>query len=229
MRLPIPPRVLALLEECGIHLTPRQQDQLEAHAALVREWNGFVSLVSQGDLGHLTERHLVDALSLAPYLAKLQCAQACWVDIGAGGGFPAIPLKVLFPHIPLHCIERSAKKVGFLRQALGRLDLSSMEIHHGEFPRTLPHGAVRIFTARAVERSTAIHKAMAACLREQEACWNEMPTPGENNTPGCVFLCQSGAPDQSLAMFHVEHIQDAWTQEGLRRGNLHWVSTGPRP
>lgn len=199
-------RIAAALEQDGLSLSPAMWDRFERHAALIREWNSFVSLVSVSDARDRLPEHLADALSLAPWARLAQ--KNGMLDIGSGGGYPAIPLKILLPDLPITLVERNSKKVGFLRKVIGALGLTQIKIIAGEFP-----GAVRglkpgVVTARAVERPQHLLKAMISWLPQ-----------------GTLFLCQSGAPLEGFpGVFHVEHVEDVWCDLGLRRGDLHVLS-----
>jgi 16S rRNA (guanine(527)-N(7))-methyltransferase RsmG len=200
----LPERVLQLLQRSAIEVTDAGRQGLARHLNLIREWNAYASLVSVGDLSDLLNRHVVDALSLAPYVAR---RPGMYLDIGSGGGFPAIPLKCLLPELPLVLVERSSKKVGFLRKVVGRLGLGSVTLIQGEFPGCLPKGLdVTCITARAVERPEVLTRALAKWIPDT-----------------CTFLCQSEMGSEFGDMFHVERVEDAWTSEHLRRGPLELV------
>jgi len=201
-------QALDLLAADGVSVPLRAADRLERHAALVREWNGYASLVSQGDLAHLVPRHTVDALSLAGAVWRAAGAGGLLLDIGSGGGFPALPLKVVLPELPVVLLERSAKKVGVLRRMLVALGLDDVDLRQAEFPRDVAGLLPGVVTARAVERPGLIWRGMAGWL-----------------PAGTVFLDQTGdVSGVDRAMFHVEHVLDAWSAAGLRRGELYRVT-----
>ena len=94
-----------------------------AFAALVRRWNATHRLVSRGDLAQLEARHIQDSLALLPWLRG-----AALVDIGAGAGFPGIPLALARPGLAVTLLERSARKARFLRQAIIELNLGNAAV-----------------------------------------------------------------------------------------------------
>ena len=174
------------------------------HAALVREWNPIYNLVSARDALLLETVHVPDAVSLAPVLAHLGLAGGRLLDIGPGGGYPALPLKIALPGLHLTLMERSARKADFLRRVVALLGLTGVDVLEGEFPHCADDIAVDVVTARAVERPEKVHKALSQWMR-----------------PGMVFLCQT-TPGRVFSpdLFHVEQIEDAWTRSGARRGEL---------
>jgi 16S rRNA (guanine527-N7)-methyltransferase len=200
-------QLVEMLECEGIPVPATVLSQWARHAALVREWNPVASLVSMGDARQLECTHLPDAVSLASVMAHLGLSGASLLDVGSGGGYPAIPMKIVLPELQLTLMERSVKKIGFLRKVVAALGLQGVEIVHGEFPRMVQGRSAAVVTARAVEAPVKVQQALAA--------W--MPVGG-------IFLCQSGCPTAfGREMFHVEHWEDGWTTNGARRGELFVV------
>jgi len=191
-----------LLAESGVTPLDNMAEQLDRLAALIREANMVLSLVSAKDARHLEDRHIADALSLVPWVLAYAGPTGSLLDIGSGGGFPALPIKVVIPGLQVTLVERSVKKVGFLRRAVGALGLTGVTVLHGEYPKAGICKRYDVITARAVEKPDRIFKAVLAEVAQ-----------------GAVFMSQSGNPGTGLSdMFHVELIHDAWTAAGLRRG-----------
>lgn len=196
-----------LLGEAGISLDETQVEALDAYGALLREWNPYASLVSQRDMEKLWASHVADALSLAPWVRRLSGEGGVWLDIGSGGGFPLIPVRVVLPDIRVAAIERSQRAVAFLRRAVEALGLENVTVIEGEFPRACAEIRPAVITARAVERQEKILGNMRGFLN------------GET-----TFLCQSGkAAEKAAGMFHVEQVRDSWSEQGIRRGNLYLI------
>ena len=182
--------------------------RVQGHLSLVRQWNPMISLVSEGDVAFLEERHLIDSLSLIPYVVRHCGHEGGLLDIGSGGGFPAIPIKCLLPEIPMVLVERSMRKAGFLQRVAATLGLKGIEIIHGSFPEAVPKVDARCITARAVERPRHFHPSLLKRMPQR-----------------CAFLCQGElTPLPSLKTFHVEHVEDAWRQAALRRGELYIIT-----
>ena len=200
-----------LLQTHGFSINTEQYDKLHAYAALVKKWNPIVGLVSRGDEEHILDRHVVDSLSLGPYIRKLAANGEYW-DIGSGGGFPAIPVAIINPGVPSILIERSDKKLGFLRKAIAVLNLPSLHPIHGEFPHTTPNSIPTVITCRAIDKPERFAKSLTPLLAH-----------------GATLLWQSPVPQGWLKMFHVEQCLDQWTASNLRRGSLHFVHSLPSP
>lgn len=200
-------RVTAWLEEAGVHLDEDLQERLEALCACIQRFNPRVSLVSQGDLEMLWDRHVVDSLSLAP-LAAPWMDECGLVDIGSGGGFPGLVLAAAFAQFPARLVERSESKAGFLHNAVAAMGLDHVTITCGDFPRAAAIGEAGVVTARAVEKGAVVASAILKHLPE-----------------GTLYLCQNEAgATADPHLFHVEQIEDRWAEAGLRRGCLFAIT-----
>ncbi|MFC1577497.1 16S rRNA (guanine(527)-N(7))-methyltransferase RsmG [Thermodesulfobacteriota bacterium] len=109
-----------------LDLDRRHTDRFAAHAAELLHWNKTINLTTITDPGEVAVKHVVD--SLAP--AKLVSPGATLLDIGSGGGFPGIPLKVVIPTLLITLIDASRKKVTFLKHVIRTLKLEGIEALH---------------------------------------------------------------------------------------------------
>ena len=91
-------------------------EQWHTHLSLIRQWTPLIGLVSEGDVAFLEERHLIDSLSLVPYILRFCGTSGTLLDVGTGGGFPAVPVKCLLPGLHTILVERSVRKAGFLHR-----------------------------------------------------------------------------------------------------------------
>ena len=180
------------------------QEAFAYYDALLTEWNAFASLLSEKDAAHHIQTHILDCLSLIPIITGLNPTRTHLLDIGSGGGFPAIPIKILFPSLRITLMERSQRKAGFLLKVISSLKLEQVDVLSAFYPHQLPATPPDLITARAVEKPQHL-----------------IPEILDRLSPGAVFLNQSGfelfEPDPR---FHVEPIWDEWNEYGLRRGTL---------
>ena len=102
----------------------RLADRLGAYVDLLRRWNTKVNLtrLDRDDAG--LARLAIEPLAAVPFLP----VQGQLVDIGSGGGSPAIPLKLAVPHLALRMVEAKVRKAAFLREAVRHLDLERTEV-----------------------------------------------------------------------------------------------------
>ncbi len=90
-------------------LTDEQITQFEALQQLYEEWNSKINVISRKDIDYLYERHILHSLAIAKIIEFKPGTQI--LDIGTGGGFPGIPLAILFPDSNFHLVDSIAKKI----------------------------------------------------------------------------------------------------------------------
>lgn len=90
-------------------ITPRQQEQFAKLGELYSEWNARINVVSRKDMEHLYTRHILHSLAIAKVCQFNAGAKV--VDIGCGGGFPSVPLAILFPDVEFVGVDSIGKKI----------------------------------------------------------------------------------------------------------------------
>lgn len=141
--------------KAGLSLQPSVIDALHAYFELLRKWNRKVSLTSLPveDVGD----EAIDRLLIEPVLATRYIATpgASVLDIGSGGGSPAIPLKLAAPGISLRMVESKLRKAAFLREVVRTLDIDRTTVDAVRFEELLArptlHEAMDVVTVRAVK------------------------------------------------------------------------------
>jgi len=206
-QFPLTLRALDILGGLGIHVDPPTVlEQISAFRRVCSTWNLSAKLMSKGDLEEQFDAHIADSLTLAPQLHGLPALH--YVDIGSGGGFPAIPLAAALPGKSCLMVERSQTKVDYLRQAIRALDAKTLRVSLGQYPCPLDLPVGRIYTARAVEKPEVFDPLLAAALERED-----------------VYLMQRASSLDSIRdTFHVSEITDAFSETGLRRGVLYRVT-----
>jgi 16S rRNA (guanine527-N7)-methyltransferase len=129
----------------GLELTDAEVGKLVQHLDLLDEWGGRMNLTAIRDRPSQLTKHLLDSLSVRPYLRGARVA-----DVGSGAGFPGIPLAIVAPEIHFALIESTGKKCRFLEHVRDALGLGNVEVVQSRAEAHQP--AVRYDTviARAV-------------------------------------------------------------------------------
>ncbi len=136
-------------EQLGLELTPEQQQNLLDYVALLVKWNGVYNLTAIRDPQEMVVMHLLDSLAIAPILNNLPVKHI--LDVGTGAGLPGIPLAIVRPDLEVDLVDTVQKKVAFLNQAKGALQLANVTAHHARvevlaLPRTVDCIVSRAFT-----------------------------------------------------------------------------------
>lgn len=113
--------------ELGIELGALQQEQLLAYLGLLIKWNKAYNLTAVRDPDEMVSRHLLDSLSVVPYV---EAGGERWLDVGSGGGMPGVPLAIMFPQRQFTLLDSNGKKTRFLTQVKLELKLANLEVVH---------------------------------------------------------------------------------------------------
>lgn len=111
-------------------LTPAQILQFEKAAELYPEWNEKINVISRKDIGNLEVNHLLHSLAIARFLKFAPGSRV--LDLGAGGGFPSVPLAILFPDVDFHLVDRVGKKLRVAKAVSDEIGLTNVSVQHGD-------------------------------------------------------------------------------------------------
>jgi 16S rRNA (guanine527-N7)-methyltransferase len=105
-------------------LTERQREQFAALLPLYEDWNSKITVISRTDMANFSEHHVLHSLAIA----KVQPfkTQADILDVGTGGGFPGIPLAIMFPHSNFHLVDSIGKKIKVVQSVAESLGLKNV-------------------------------------------------------------------------------------------------------
>lgn len=105
-------------------LTPKQQEQFAALGPLYETWNAQINVVSRKDIEQLYERHVLHSLGIAKVYTFDAGEEV--MDLGTGGGFPGIPLAILFPGAKFHLVDSIGKKIKVVNEVAAALGLQNV-------------------------------------------------------------------------------------------------------
>lgn len=149
---------ITALSDKGFNLTDYQLQQLQQYFELLVEWNEKINLTAITDEEDVYLKHFYDSMSLAFYYDLSQVDTLC--DVGAGAGFPSIPLKILYPHLKVTIIDSLNKRIKFLEHLSSELQLVDMSFVHARAEEAGKNKAYReqfeVVTARAVARMSVL-------------------------------------------------------------------------
>ena len=117
--------------ELGIHLSTQQIDQFQRYYQELVSWNQRMNLTAIVDYQEAQIKHFLDSLTPSLVLSEDIKSEGRVVDVGAGGGFPGVPLKLAFPGMRLALIESVGKKTSFLIHLVETLGLEDVDVYTG--------------------------------------------------------------------------------------------------
>lgn len=149
------------LNALGIALPETAINQLLAYVDLLVKWNRTYNLTAIRDGDEMVTQHLLDSLSILPFLQGVQSV----ADIGSGAGLPGIPLAIAQPQLTVTLIDSVQKKSAFQQQAKIDLALTNVSIYSGRIEDCKQHEEFDAVTARAFSDLLVLAKVAAPLLR----------------------------------------------------------------
>lgn len=185
-------------------------EDIESYRGLISTWNEYASLISKQDLAASFPSHVADSISLLPYVDASLQAGSVYVDVGSGGGFPALPILLFRRAYSALLIERNQRKAAFLGKAVAAFAFRSTEVLAQSFPLRQPLPEPFVMTARAVEKPDAFLERLIPLM-----------------DTGSVFLRQAGLePPTPPPELTLTAVTDTFDEMRLRRGRLYLLSRG---
>ncbi len=146
------------LKEQGIELSEKQIQQFHTYFETLVEWNEKMNLTAITDQPSVYLKHFYDSISAAFYIDFNKVQTLC--DVGAGAGFPSIPIKICFPHLHITIVDSLNKRIQFLNHLSNMLQLEHVNFVHSRAEDFGQQVAYReqfdIVTARAVARLSVL-------------------------------------------------------------------------
>ena len=156
------------LKEMGLDLSGEQQDKLLAYVEMLKKWNKTYNLTALRDESQIISHHLLDSLTLPPYLESAQTM----LDVGSGGGQPGIPAAVCRPNLQITLLAANTKKTSFLQQAAIELELKNVRVVSGRVEAVQGLRADVITSRAFAELADFVN--WTAHLLQDGGCWAAM-------------------------------------------------------
>lgn len=138
----------SLIQHYFPDLTAGQLKQFDALNPLYKQWNDNINVISRKDIESLYERHVLHSLAIAKVCPFKKGAEI--LDIGTGGGFPGIPLAILYPETEFHLVDSIGKKIKVVKEVAHELKLSNVKASHERAEKI--DGKYDFVVSRAVTR-----------------------------------------------------------------------------
>ena len=132
------------LQSMGLALTTAQQLLLLEYVALLKKWNNTYNLTALRDEETMISHHILDSLTLLPYIENTQTL----MDVGSGGGMPGIPTAICRPDLHITLLDANTKKTSFLQQVVIELGLHNVSVASGRV-EAMHNKKVDVVTSRA--------------------------------------------------------------------------------
>lgn len=128
------------------HITEEQRLQFEMLKPLYSEWNSKINVISRKDIDNIYLHHVLHSLAIAKDIRFTD--ESHILDFGTGGGFPGIPLAIMFPNCNFKLIDRTGKKIKVVNEVAGALNLKNVEA--AQIPGEEEKGKYDFVVSRAV-------------------------------------------------------------------------------
>lgn len=169
------------------NLTDVQKHQLEQLDALYHDWNAKINVISRKDIDNLYEHHVLHSLAIAKALRFRPGTKV--LDFGCGGGFPGVPLALMFPEVQFRLIDGTGKKVRVAQEVADAIGLKNVDACHirGEEEK----GQYDFIVSRAVMPLPDLMKIVRKNISKRQ----------QNSMPNGVIVLKGGTLDAELQPF----------------------------
>ncbi|MEO9482030.1 MAG: 16S rRNA (guanine(527)-N(7))-methyltransferase RsmG [Ekhidna sp.] len=142
-------RHIEIIHKYFPELSTDQVKQFEQLQGLYAEWNAKINVVSRKDIDQLYERHVLHSLAIAQFTSFAPGSQI--LDVGTGGGFPGIPLAILYPHCHFHLVDSIGKKITVVKEVANAIGLKNLTAEHQRMEKV--SGTYDFIVSRAVAKT----------------------------------------------------------------------------
>ena len=195
------------------NLSERQQQQFAALDALYRDWNAKINVISRKDIDNLYEHHVLHSLAIAKAVNFRAGTEI--LDFGTGGGFPGVPLAILFPECRFKLIDGTGKKIRVAQEVAAAIGLKNCQAEHlrGEDER----GRFDFVVSRAVMPLPDLAKIVRKNISKKQ----------QNATPNGIICLKGGNLEAEVQPFRniveVMPISNWFEEEWFKEKNVVYL------
>ena len=179
-------------------LTAEQRDQFARLDALYRDWNAKINVISRKDIDNLYLHHVLHSLAIARVIRFRP--ETAVMDVGTGGGFPGIPLAILFPEVRFHLVDSIGKKIRVATEVARAIGLQNVSLVHRNVAEE--KGQFDFVVSRAVMPMPELVRLVRKNIHHRQ----------KNSLPNGVLALKGGDLSQELLPF--KHCSESWDLSG---------------
>ena len=195
-------------------LTPHQLEQLAKMGTVYKSWNEKINLISRKDIDFLYERHILHSMAIGKIIKFTAGTRI--MDVGTGGGFPGIPLAVLFPQVRFHLIDSVGKKIKAVQSIIQELMLTNAETEQVRANEV--KGKFDFIVCRAVTTLPEFVK----------WTWNKVSPLQHNALPNGILYLKGGDIDEEIRKYrnrsYVYLLSEIFTEPYFETKKLIYLS-----
>jgi 16S rRNA (guanine527-N7)-methyltransferase len=194
-------------------LTSQQKDQFEALFDLYKFWNDQINVISRKDFDAFYERHVLHSLAISKFIQFKPETQI--LDVGTGGGFPGIPLAILFPETHFHLVDSIGKKITVVQEVSAALGLKNCKAEQIRAEQV--RSQYDFIVSRAVTRMKEFYG------------WvhDKVKADSRNNLDNGILYLKGGDLDEEMGElkqpYSIYHLSDYFKEEFFETKHVVYV------
>lgn len=199
-----------VIQKYFTRLTPDQISKIDRLFPLYAEWNAKINVISRKDIDQLYERHVLHSLAIAKFIRFTPGTRI--LDVGTGGGFPGVPLAILFPECRFHLVDSIGKKIKVVNEVVQALELNNVT-------------AEQIRAEQLKEKYDFVVSRAVTTLPEFVAWVNKNVSPVQKNAlPNGIIYLKGGNLDAEIKPFRrkafVQDLSEYFEEEFFQTKKL---------